>query len=219
MFSLIGRFSDFLASQESLADKSTGTIWTVLNTGPYLDMLTVVFAPFNVREDGTRVFTFPIGDEGRLPLIALDDIGWWVRYIIDSPAETSAKSIGISSEIATGQEVVDAFKNATGLPAVYKPLSMDDYFELWDNRDVPAASALQGGTTWQQLFRGLFAVWRDNIVTRNRDMEWIKSVHPPTTIEQWIKAEKYTGDMNYLLKNVEDGKGGVSRNVEKSSLL
>ena len=150
----LGRFGDFLASQTSLANQPTGTIWTVLTTGPYLDMLTFLFAPFNIREDGTRVFAFPTGDKGRIPLIALDDIGWWVRHIIDTPSETSAKNIGITSQLATGHEIVQAFKNATGLPAVYKSLSMDEYFGLYDDGDSPVSDK----TTWEQVFRGLFAV-------------------------------------------------------------
>ena len=50
-------------------------------------------------------------------------------------------------------------------------------------------------------------------------MKWIRSVHPPTTIEQWIKENKYDGRMDNLLKRVEDGVGKVRRNGTKVSSL
>lgn len=90
-----------------------------------------IFSAFNVREDGTRVFVAPIGDKGVIPLIALDDLGWWARYIFDNAPSTTGKDIKVASQPATYQDIVDAFKRVTGLPAEYKSLSMDEYFALW----------------------------------------------------------------------------------------
>lgn len=79
---------------------------------------------------------------------------------------------------------------------------MDEYFELWDGQ-VPLASDIPDGKTWEQNFRAFFAMWRDNIV--KRDMDWIKSIHPPTTIEKWMRDHHYNGTPRRdLLKNRED---------------
>lgn len=95
---------------------------------------------------------------------------------------------------------------------------MDEYFDLWENAEVPVATDLPGGTTWEQNFRSFFAMWRDNIVPR--DMEWIRSVYPQTTsLEKWMRDEKYDGRANNLLKNVEDKRSKLRRNRAKGSKL
>lgn len=145
----------------------------------------------------------PIGDKGTIPLIALDDLGWWVRYIFDNPTSTTGKNLEIASHPATYPEIVETFKRVTGLPAEYKSLSMDEYFGLWNGDKTPVASAVPDGKTWEQNFRAFFAMWRDNIV--KRDMVWIRSIHEPTTLEKWMRDNQYEGKRKTnLLKNVED---------------
>ena len=53
---------------------STGTTWSVLHSGPYLEMLNEFIAPV-IAPDGTRIFAAPLGN-GRVPLIDLDDLGY-----------------------------------------------------------------------------------------------------------------------------------------------
>lgn len=177
-----------------------------------------IFGPFSKRADGTLVFTSPIGDKGTIPLIALDDLGWWVRYIFDNSATTTGRNLEIASQVATFPDIVEAFRRVTGLSAVYRPLSMDDYFALWNGKDVPVASAVPNGKTWEDNFRAFFAMWRDGKFKRN--MEWIASVHSPTSVEQWMRESKYTGAQSYsLLKNVEDRTTPLRHNPEALAKL
>lgn len=164
------------------------------------------------------MFVAPIGDKGTIPLIALDDLGWWVRHIFDNVSSTAGKNIEIASQPSTFPEIVDTFKRVTGLPAEYKAVSMDEYFSLWNGDQVPVASAVPDGKTWEGNFRAFFAGWRDNIV--KRDMAWISSVHPPTTLEKWMRDNEYTGTLaGNLLKNTEDRRTGLARNREKLAKL
>lgn len=164
------------------------------------------------------MFAAPIGDKGVIPLIALDDIGWWVRYIFDNAPSTTGKDFEIASDPVTFPEIVETFKRVTGLPAVYKALSMDEFFELMNGKEVPVASAVPDGKTWDANFRSFFALFRDNIV--KRDMDWIRSIHPPTTVEQWMRDMKYTGIPTAIpLKNYEDGSTKLKRLSEKTALL
>lgn len=64
-----------------------------------------MFGPLNKREDGTFVFAAPVGD-GHVPLITLEDLGWWARYTFDHREETSAKEFEVASEIVTWEDVV-----------------------------------------------------------------------------------------------------------------
>lgn len=179
--------------------------------------LVELFSAFNIRHDGTRVFVSPIGDKGVLPLVALDDIGWWARYIFDNAPSTTGKTIKLASQLVTYPDIVDTFKRVTGLPAEYKSLTMDEYFALWNGK-VPLASAEPNGQTWEENFRAFFALWRDNITTR--DMDWIQSIHPPTTLEQWMRDHQYDGrPTGVLLKDREDGRNEHHLISEKISQL
>lgn len=179
--------------------------------------LKAILGPLNVRPDGTRVWAAPMGQKGQYPLIALDDIGWWARYIFDHPLETSGKNVAIASQLASVPEIVETFTRVTGIPAEYKELSDDEWFGLWTG-SLPIASANPNGKTWEQNFRETFALWRDGIV--KRDMEWISSIHPPTTIEKWIRETNYQGLPDSLfMKNVEDGSWKLRYYPEKTTLL
>ncbi|KAF8319405.1 NAD(P)-binding protein [Clavulina sp. PMI_390] len=211
-----GRFAHYLEGLPNPIDQPSETLWTVYTNGPYMDMLQAIFAPFKIQKDGTRIFAAPIGDEGVIPLIALDDLGWWARYIFDHPETMTGKNIEIASQPSTYPEIVEAFKVATGLPAVYKPMTMDEYFTMWNRSNVPVASEVPDGKTWEENFRAFFAMWRDRIV--HRDMDWIRSIHEPTTLEKWMKDNKYTGRRNMqLLKGVEDFKSQQTQ-VNKAKL-
>ena len=169
-----------------------------------------MLSPFNIRPDGTRVFVAPIGDTGTMPLIALNDLAWWVRYIFDNAPSTTGKNLEVASHVATFPEIVETFRHVTGLPAEYKTLSMDEYFALWNGDKIPVASAVPDGKTWESNFRAFFATWRDNIV--KRDMKWIASVHPPMTLEKWMRDTGYAGvPAGKFLKNTEDRRTNLTR--------
>lgn len=172
----------------------------------------------NIRPDGTRVWVSPIGNEGEIPLIALDDLGWWSRYIFDNAQTTTGRHLEIASHVATFPQIVEIFKSVTGLPAEYKPASMDEYFSLWNGDQFTYASGVPNGTgtIWESNMRGFFAMWRDNIV--KRDMDWIKSVHPPVTLDKWMRDTKYEGIPKMgLLKSIEDDAMPLRLNLEKAS--
>lgn len=163
----------------------------------------MLFAPLSIREDGTRVFKSPMGYEGSIPLVALDDIGWWARYIFDNAPSTAGKNLKIASEPSNFPHIVETFKRVTGLPAEYEALSMDDYFKLWNGNQIPLASDDPKGISWENNFRAWWAMWRDNII--KRDMNWSRSIHSPMTLETWIRNNGYTGNMKLnLLKNSQD---------------
>ncbi|KAJ7763920.1 hypothetical protein B0H14DRAFT_3510576 [Mycena olivaceomarginata] len=88
-----------------------------------------LFGPLNVREDGTVVFAAPLED-GHVPLIALKDLGWWARYTPVTGTTSSRPS-----------------RRSTGLPAVYKRLSIEEYFSVFEAEklDGPLASDKRRG--------------------------------------------------------------------------
>ncbi|KAF8317695.1 NAD(P)-binding protein [Clavulina sp. PMI_390] len=208
-----GRFGAFLSAQPNPLE-GEGTLWTKFTVNSYMEMLSFFFAP-EIMPDGTRVFFGPMNEDSTLPLISQEDMAWWSRYTFDHPDLTTGRELKLTSAMPTLREIAETFTKVSGLPATYRLLTMDQYFSLYNGKEIPAATAVpisEGGMSWETHFRGWWALWRDNLV--ERDLEWIKSVHPTmTTLEQWMRDTKYEGYMTQirLLKNSEDHIGNLRR--------
>ncbi|KAF8317458.1 NAD(P)-binding protein [Clavulina sp. PMI_390] len=215
-----GRFADYLKSQPSASITSgAGTTWTVFTTGPYYDLLRLNLGPVNVRDDGTHVFALPVRADSRIPFQSREDIGWWVRYIFDHPEETTGKEIGHVSGWVTIPQVAETFTRVTGEEATFFEIPMDEYFQYFTGpfpvaRDEP----LELTQSWEDLFRGALALWRDNII--QRDEGWLNSIHRQQTLEEWMREVDYQGiSLVPSLKALEDGKLPLGVNFEKAKAL
>jgi uncharacterized protein YbjT (DUF2867 family) len=98
-----------------------------------------MYAHTGVTKDGTYVFGSAIGD-GHIPMVALPDIGFWARYSFDHRTETSGKDLEVASEMVTTDMIVEAFTKVTGLPAVRKRQTIDEWWENFNGVDEPIAS-------------------------------------------------------------------------------
>ncbi|KAG6915385.1 hypothetical protein DXG01_011757 [Tephrocybe rancida] len=215
-----GIVNEFLKSQpSSLGD---GLTWTSITSGVYFEMLNYpLCGPLNRREDGTVVFASPIGD-GHIPMISLDDLGWWVRYTLDNREATSGKDLEIASDMVGWDYLSEVFTKVTGTPSVHKRISLDEWFACLTGAHRPIANEKQegdGSTTIRQSFSGFWCLWRDDII--KRDMDWVRSIHPKGyTLENWMRATGYTGRIgSTALKNAEDGKGRLLPNKAVTSTL
>ncbi|KAJ7782803.1 NAD-P-binding protein [Mycena metata] len=216
-----GVVADFMKAQESIVSES-GMSWTVVTTGPYMDMLKIpFFGPLNKRADGTFVFATPVG-EGHIPMIALEDLGFWARWTFDHRSESSGKDLEIATQMVQMQEVVDTFTKVTGKPAVYKRLTIDEWWGYFTNWDGPIARERKfgdGSTTVRENLSALLQQSRDDIL--HRDMEWIRKTNPKGyTLESWMRAHNYAGELDLtLLKGFEDGKPLYALDPSKAALL
>ncbi|KAJ2987913.1 hypothetical protein NUW54_g9285 [Trametes sanguinea] len=136
---------------------------------------------------------------------------FFARYIFEHRESTSAQELEVASDWVDWPYLVSTFTKVTGKPAVYLPLSMDEWFGLWNQDDIKlpvmnTKRVADGSTTWEQNFRCWWAQYRDDIV--KRDFEWIRKLHPGGhTLESWMRETGYDGDLlKNPLKNVEDGK-------------
>ena len=223
---------DWITAQESVINENgPGMTWSMVTTGPYMDMLCnvsacegpesiaesqfpgeqVMFGPLKRREDGTPVFVTPIGN-GHVPMIALEDIGFFARYTFDHRAETSGRELLVASDVVGWEYLRETFERVTGRKAEVIYVGIDEWMKNFDRTDNPIAnerSRGDGTTTWKQNFTGWWSMWRDDII--KRDLQWIRSIHPNGyTLEKWMKEKGYTGTLrtgeNSLLKNTEDDK-------------
>ena len=161
------------------------------------------------RDDGTFVFAFPTADT-RVPMISLKDIGYFTRYSFDNRATVSGQDLEVAGDAASLDETVEIFKKVTGKKAVAVHLTVDEWFGLWKNPDIPAASehkAGNGSTTWRKSFSAFWYLFRDGLV--KRDLEWARKINPNTdTIEGWMRDTNFGGEVDQTLwKHAEDGNG------------
>ena len=159
------------------------------------------------REDGTFVFSAPIGD-GHMPMIALADLGFFARYTFDHRAETSARNLEIATEMVGWDHLVATFTKVTGKKAEYNRESVDVWLSMMSNSETPVATEGEpGSTSWKENFTGWWNAYRDDLV--QRDMDWIRRVNPNGfTLERWMIENNYDGTLNQnpVLKIVEDRK-------------
>ncbi|KAH8116911.1 NAD(P)-binding protein [Phellopilus nigrolimitatus] len=211
------RVGDWLKAQTSDTDDD-GMTWSAVSTGPYMEMLKIkiMFGPLAQRADGTFVFASPIGD-GRMPMIALSDIGFFARYSFDHRAEVSGKDLEITSQMVgwDGPDgVVETFKRVTGQKAVFVRQTIDEWMDNFTGTDMPVGvDTREGSTTWKKNFTAWWSVWRDRIITR--DMDWIKRINPNcSTLESWMRENNYTGKFDFSTLKSTEGGGKIRPNAE-----
>ncbi|KAK7690547.1 hypothetical protein QCA50_005645 [Cerrena zonata] len=205
-----GRVGEFLKLQPS-EPTHDGFSWSQLSTCPYMDMLKIMtFGPLNKRADGTVVFATPIG-AGKVPMIALSDLGFFARYIFDHRVETSGKDLQVTSDMVGWDYLANTFQRVTGQKAVVVYQSIEEWNNNFNNVDLPLASDHKGPITpdtmtWRKNFTAWWKIYRDGIL--HRDMEWIRKVNPNGhTLESWMRESNYMGVYEpQTLKGVEDGK-------------
>ncbi|OBZ72432.1 NmrA-like family domain-containing protein 1 [Grifola frondosa] len=204
-----GRVADWIKSQSNEVDED-GMTWSIVTSGPYMDMLfNMMFGPLKRRADGTVVFATPIGD-GHIPMIALSDLGFFARYTFDNRAYTAGKELKIASDWVGWEYLTETFRKVTGQKTEIIYQTLDEWFDNFEGVNKPIANERRegdGSTTWRTNFAGWWALWRDDII--RRDFAWIRKINPEGhTLESWMRENAYTGELqrDNVLKNSEDGK-------------
>ncbi|KZV78939.1 NAD(P)-binding protein [Exidia glandulosa HHB12029] len=199
-YNVKGRVWEFIKSQAKDGDM----LCSLLITGPYTESLGSIYAPIGQRKsDGAVVFALPWGAPEanlRFPFISLPDIAFFARWIFDNPpSKGTVKEVPIMSQFISGPELAQAFQNATGQRAVYVPQTIEEYVASLPFKDMPLNADDKSPDlkkwTWGQFFTTSMRQWIEpEQLLRDRDMAWIKSIHPGTlSVEQWMKATGYNG--------------------------
>lgn len=188
-----GRVTQWLLAQQ----QPSHMIRSVLTSGPYMDMLYELMLP--IEKDGVFLFAAPIGD-GSIPLIALDDLGYYARYVFDNPEKNAGVNLEVATEEVSWQHLVSTFIEVTGKPAKFIDLSMEAYMSHFDEKFRIGGT----GMRFVDNFRGFWNMWHDKII--KRDYEMLYKIHPNhLTLKTWMIKNKYEGRAQSVLKIVEDG--------------
>ncbi|TFY83220.1 hypothetical protein EWM64_g786 [Hericium alpestre] len=204
-----GRVAEFMRLSPSVVSDTTLS-WTVVTTGPCMDMINSASLIDPLRAagqlaDGTFVFASPL-TKGHMPLIALKDVGFWARWTFDNREASSRKRLDVASQMVTWSDIVAAFTKVTGKTAIFQPVSLDEWLSLIQNPDRPVAHGRINSMSYRQNFSAWWTTYDHDLITR--DTDWIRSVHPGNrSVEDSMRETSYDGSINMnLLKDIEDNK-------------
>ena len=129
-------------------------------------------------EDGKLALSLPMGDK-KLPGMAAEDIGKSAYETFKRGNEFIGKTIGVSGQHLTGQEMADSFANALGQDVVYNAVPFDVYRSL----GFPGAEDLGNMFQFKHDFEDYFC--------GARSIEFSKELNPSLqSFDTWLEQNK-----------------------------
>ncbi|RHZ59242.1 uncharacterized protein CDV56_101423 [Aspergillus thermomutatus] len=186
-----GKVVDYLSAQPT-----TPMAWSVLTSCLYVEGLSEILRPFpDPNDPDTMVFAVPLGD-GKCPLIYLEDYGAYARWILDNPSQSNGLELHVATEDIAWKDVAAAFTAVTGKKAVYKDVTLDEYFQLgvFPNPDVKLGHSAVLMILPSNLSKRDYQLLDETLPTR------VKSVR------EWMEKTGYTGKPASVLKDHRAGK-------------
>ena len=206
-----GRIGEWILFQNQVNRDRMGA--AVFTSGPYIEMVISPGTPMTPTvEDGVVTWRVPLG-EGAVPHVALEDCGYYVRWLFDHPERANGMDLEVAIEHVTYANLAAAFEKVTGHPAQYIDTNLDTYWQkgsLSRRADVPAGYNAdpndKSTMSVRDNFTGFWNVWKHGIV--ERDYAFLDEIYPNRikTAEQWFRREDQLGR--------ELGKGSLWERVQ-----
>jgi len=203
-----GRVTEWL-----LAQKGLDIVPSVLTTGPYMEMLyDGMFVPKLVEGGKTLEFRQPLGPHGKVPMVALEDVGVFGLWVFDNFDQMKYRDLKVATAHVDFNEVVAAFNSLQAekggnMQARWKPLPMSQFFaDMGVPKGVPVtqvfdSSARHGaeGMTFEDNFSGFWTLWSANVV--ERDYALLDEIHPGRvrSVREWMEKHSYDGKPKKVL--------------------
>lgn len=209
-----GRIAEWILLQNKANGDRMGA--AVFTSGPYIEM---AFSGRSVMtptvEDGVVTWRVPLG-EGAVVHVALEDCGYYVRWLFDHPKRANGLDLEVAIEHIKYGELAAAFERVTGHPAQYIDTSLDDYFNgpLKAAADKPAGynadPADRSTMSFRDNFTGFWNMWKHNVI--GRDYALLDEIHPHRirTAEEWMLRQDRI--------EREAGRGGLWEKVQPENL-
>ncbi|KAF7155427.1 hypothetical protein CNMCM5623_007498 [Aspergillus felis] len=192
------------------AQPTTPMAWSILTSCQYMETLSEKLRPLpDPKNPDILIFTAPLG-EGKCPLIYLEDYGAYARWMLDTPARSNGLELHVGTEDISWRDLPSAFTEVTGQKAVYKDVTLDEYFEsgIFPNPEakVGSSGSPDDGTlsTYREDFSGFWNVWKDNLTKRNYAL--LDAILPTRvkTAKEWMVKTGYNGRPSLVLKDSRD---------------
>ena len=152
---------------------------------------------------------------GKIPLIALDDVGAYNLWIFDNPDRSAGLDLEVATEEVSFQQIADTFTRVTGRPAMHRSLPMDKYMDVaepYPNAPVNWTAGPKGVRdesimSWRQNFTAWWLYWGEGLgATRNFTL--LDEIHPTRikSLEEWMRKVNYQGNPQNVLKGLDDAR-------------
>jgi NmrA-like family len=205
-----GKVAEFIRAQET-----TPMAWSILHSGPYMETLAEMLRPKpDPKDQSTLVFSAPLGD-GAMPLICLEDLGWYGRWLFDNPDRTNGMTLKASTEHVHWADLAKTFTEVTGKKAVYKDITLDEYFAsgIFPNADGKVGHSVDHDDdtlqTYRENFTGFWNMFKasgGNVGNARRDYGLLDEIYPQRvkSVGEWMRKTGYTGEPGSVLKDYSD---------------
>ncbi|CZR62334.1 related to nitrogen metabolic regulation protein nmr [Phialocephala subalpina] len=185
--------------------------WSILTSCMYLEMFSELLRPSPEIIDGEEVMIFkaPVG-KGRPPMIFLEDLGRYGRWLIDHPEKSAGLNLKISTEQVGWDDVVKGFTEVTGKKAIFKDITLDEYFAsgAFPFPDTKVGHSLghddETLQTYRENFTGFWNTWKESVLLR--DYAVLDEILPTRvkSVKEWMQISGYTGKHGNVLKDYSD---------------
>lgn len=179
--------------------------WSILATSPYIEQLWNLQFP-KKSDSGEYEFRLPLGD-GAIPYTCLDDLGYYVRWILAHPEKSAGLNLKLSVEHVSLKQLASTFTEVTGKPAKATNITIDEWFEgtgLATSGDhlIGSSKVSTDDPSLLTVHDNFSAWWRlyqqsaGNKGILKRDYALLDEIHPQRTksLKQWMKRVKYDGE-------------------------
>ncbi len=222
-----GRMGEWIRFQTQSNKERMGA--AIFTSGPYIEMAISAMTPMSPTvEDGVATWRVPLG-EGAVPHVALEDCGYYVRWLFDHPQLANGMDLEVAIEHVAYAKLAAAFEKVTGHPARYIDTDLSTYWKGPFGRvaDKPAGyNADPNDKSTMNIrdnFTGFWNVWKHGIVKRNYAL--LDEIHPDRirSVEEWLRKEDrrgrdlgkgtlwervQSGNLQKILKDTEDMRQG-----------
>ncbi|GAB1739373.1 hypothetical protein NU219Hw_g4335t1 [Hortaea werneckii] len=202
-----GRVADFILAQKTVPMKAS-----VLATGPYMNMLLDGMFQPQEQDDGTFVWKNP-AQNGKFPLIALEDVGQYSLWLLEHPEESTGLQLKVATDEVSFEEIAATFTKVTGKKARHERITLDEWLQHAEPfpgapanwAAVPMAHRDESTMTFKENFGPWWKFWGEGKAEK-RDFALLDRIHPGRikNLEAWMRLVKYDGQARPVLKGAED---------------
>jgi hypothetical protein len=151
--------------------------------------------------------------DGKIPLIALDDVGYFSLWLFDHPEKAAGMDLKVATDQVSMADIAAAFTRVTGKEAHHVRLPLEEYLpkaepypNAWANWAAgPNIQRDESAMTWRENFSAWWLFWGEG-KGADRNMALLDRIHPKRikSVEEWMRLKQYDGKPKAVLKGVED---------------
>ncbi len=123
-----------------------------------MEMMHFFWAPKYDANTSTYVFAAPLAD-GAVPMIHLDDLGEYARWIFDHADQSAGKDLRVATQHVHFNEVAEAFTKVTGNKAIYQDIPLEAWFDSFVKDGASSAYQVDASEAGVLTFRESFTGW------------------------------------------------------------